>query len=182
MDIKEKTITNTIYHYWLYDLVMVDRGNSYRYLIRDLYNFPFKWTIQNDNNRAFEARGLREQFCNIENVSYNYDYFNEDVSMLELIIALAVRCESIVVDEFDVSASEFFWNILSNLGLDTFYDRVYFTNGGRGEVNNILQKVVDRRYSRSGKGGLFPLKFPKNDQRKVEIWYQMMSWLMENYF
>ena len=32
-----------------------------------------------------------------------------------------------------------------------------------------------------GFGGLFPLKHAKKDQRKVEIWYQLQNWLMENY-
>jgi hypothetical protein len=37
-----------------------------------------------------------------------------------------------------------------------------------------------RLYTTSGYGGLFPLEEPKEDQRKVEIWYQMMAYLGEN--
>ena len=40
---------------------------------------------------------------------------------------------------------------------------------------------VERRYKRSGEGGLFPLKNAAKDQRKVEIWYQLSSYLLENY-
>ena len=46
----------------------------------------------------------------------------------------------------------------------------------------ILNKIIDRGYSRRGVGGLFPLKYSKNDQRKVELWYQMHSYLIENYY
>jgi len=41
--------------------------------------------------------------------------------------------------------------------------------------------VILRRYSKTGKGGLFPLKHPKKDQTEVEIWYQMQQYVMENF-
>lgn len=37
-----------------------------------------------------------------------------------------------------------------------------------------------RQYNSDGIGGLFPLINPKEDQTKVEIWYQMHSWMGEN--
>ena len=33
----------------------------------------------------------------------------------------------------------------------------------------------------NGTGGLFPLKRPRVNQRRVEVWYQMSEYLMENY-
>ena len=41
--------------------------------------------------------------------------------------------------------------------------------------------MLAREYSDNGHGGLFPLKNPKKDQRKVEIWYQMTEYINENY-
>jgi hypothetical protein len=48
-------------------------------------------------------------------------------------------------------------------------------------VNQILTNLVERTYQKNGKGGLFPLKQPAKDQRRVEIWYQMAAYLNENY-
>jgi hypothetical protein len=33
----------------------------------------------------------------------------------------------------------------------------------------------------NGTGGLFPLKMPKVNQRRVEIWYQMSAFIEENF-
>jgi hypothetical protein len=34
---------------------------------------------------------------------------------------------------------------------------------------------------KSGLGGMFPLEDPREDQRAIEIWYQMMAYINENY-
>jgi hypothetical protein len=44
-----------------------------------------------------------------------------------------------------------------------------------------LAVLNKREYFPSGKGGLFPLENPREDQTKVEIWYQMHAYVMENY-
>ena len=49
------------------------------------------------------------------------------------------------------------------------------------KVDYYVDKLLGRDYFRDGFGGLFPLKHAKKDQRKVEIWYQLQNWLMENY-
>jgi hypothetical protein len=150
-----------------------------------LHDRDFFWTVPNDDNRAFEGKELRCKFCEDLNIFYDYNQFSMTTSMLELIIGLAYRCEGIMAgQEYDLEMKEWFWKILSNAGLDSFTDEVYDKNvlGDRCSVDQILDKIIDRTYNRSGKGGLFPLKFAKKDQRKVELWYQMCSYLIENYY
>jgi hypothetical protein len=49
-------------------------------------------------------------------------------------------------------------------------------------LTEILEKVINRTYHSSGKGGLFPLKHAEKDQTEVELWYQMNTYLVENYY
>jgi hypothetical protein len=143
----------------------------------------FRWSVPNDDNRAFEGKNLREKFCDEEGVEYVDEYFDSPVSMLELIIALAYRCESIMADQNDnMSMKDWFWTMLTNAGLDKFTDDAYHKMFGKQVVDEILNRIIDRRYHRNGSGGLFPLRFCKKDQRKIELWYQMSSYLVENYY
>jgi hypothetical protein len=100
--------------------------------------------------------------------------------MLELIIALAYRCEDMTADVVDGNrqVQDWFWDLLSNSGLEGYTDEQY----DERLVDEILNNIIYRRYDRYGRGGLFPLKNPKKDQRKVELWYQMNAYLVEKYF
>jgi hypothetical protein len=105
--------------------------------------------------------------------------------MLELLIGLSYRCESIMADqEYSMPMYEWFWKILSNVGLDQYTDNNFYEEKEKcmEVVNNILDNVINRTYRRNGKGGLFPLRHCKKDQRRVELWYQMSSYLVENYY
>lgn len=179
-----KTATLDEYFEWLCDLVdIVQPHISYNQLGMTLHDKPFYWTVPNDDNRAFEGIGLREKFCEENNIEYVLDYFPEQASMLELLIALAYRCEAIMADMNEsISMVEWFWKMLSHVGLDRFTD---VPNPGVWEdyeVERTLDRIIDRRYMYDGRGGLFPLEHPNKDQRKVELWYQMSSYLLENYY
>jgi len=177
------------YYFWLCDLIKINQPNrSYWLLIKTLHEKMFYWTVPNDDNRVFESKKLRECFCE-EN---NYDWFIynkhhnwciKDVSILELIIALAHRCENFMIDQNDnMSMCDWFWKLLSNISLDKFTDDTYYYLNGSIEIDKILNKINERTYKKDGREGLFPLKKPKKDQRKVEFWYQMCAYLIENYY
>ena len=36
-------------------------------------------------------------------------------------------------------------------------------------------------FGNDGVGGFFPLKYPKRDQKYLEIWYQLEDFVLENY-
>lgn len=181
---RELTLSNP-YYSWLFDWVNMypNRHNRYFLLIKALHEKRFSWFVPNDDNRAFEGKNLRERFCEEKDVDYEEFKFESEASILELILALAFRCDSIMADTVDnVSIGDWFWRLLTNIELDKFTDDDYDCLGGDMAVDRILDRVINRTYHRSGKGGLFPLKLSKKDQRKIELWYQMCQYLVENYY
>jgi hypothetical protein len=83
--------------------------------------------------------------------------------------------------ETDIDPTIWFWELLNNLGLSEYanLDRI---RSSIKEINSILSTLNKREYEEDGYGGLFPLRNPGKDQRKVEIWYQMSAYLLENDF
>ena len=163
-----------VYYSWLCDLIDVDQSHRpYYILTKLLHRKKFYWTVPNDDNRAYEGKNLREKFCEDMDVEYNDDHFDVPCSMLELIIGLAYRCESIMVDQgLDMDMVDWFWKLIDNIGLCKFTDN-YIMASDTEIINKTLDKIIERKYDRNGNGGLFPLKHAKKDQRKVELWYQM---------
>ena len=111
-------------------------------------------------------------------------------TVLEMLIALAIRCESDIMhdDACGDRTRLWFWEMIKNLGLIDYTDDAYmYDKSGSfdSEVNHIIDIFLERRYDKHGRGGAFPLrKYRTNyysDQRKVEIWYQLSAWLIENY-
>jgi hypothetical protein len=67
------------------------------------------------------------------------------------------------------------------LHLDLYnYDDSYDFGEIHCDIQNIFIRLNRREYdSDGGNGGLFPLNEPNEDQRDVEVWYQMMAYLQE---
>lgn len=170
------------YHDWLCGLINTEcLSEDYSLLLTELYKTPFIDKIPNDENRAFEGLILRETFSSDLGIEYIPENFNPECSMLELIIGLAYRCESIGADEENsLNYKEWFWRLIDNAGLTDFDDSSFFRVGD--DATSIIQKIIERRYGRDGHGGFFPLKKASKDQRKVELWYQMSSYLSELYY
>ena len=170
------------YFEWL--TYVVNIGKDHTELARMLHNREFYSIWSNDQNRVEDGKMLRNIFRD-ETLYNNYECLERpNCSVLEMLIALAIRMESILEDpaEGDRTIS-WFWLFLDNLGLSKYtnYNIKYGAGNPVTEINDILDDLIERRYKRSGEGGLFPLKNAKKDQRKVEIWYQLSSYLLENY-
>ena len=183
--IKGETDLKNEYYVWLCVSIKANRDarTTYRELTKDLFNKNFTWFVPNDDNRAFEAKNLREKFCEELNLEFDYDYWDYPASMLELIIALAYRCENLMADTADEKEmSDWFWMLMGNVGLDLYTDRDYDYCSESISVDEILDRIINRKYQRDGRGGLFPMRKDTKDQRKVELWYQMNTYLVENYY
>jgi hypothetical protein len=133
-----------------------------------------------DGNRAEDGIDLRyrfgyEQGYDSQTISTFLD--NRPCSVLEMLIALAIRCEEHIMDDPDIGnrTGQWFWNMIINLGLgfmdDTKFDENY--------VKDVISRFLYRKYKRNGEGGLFTVEHCKNDLRTVEIWYQMCWYLDE---
>lgn len=163
---------------WLISKVNPDNiCAEYTFLLDKLQHTEFYWTNDRDKNRAHDGVSLRHDY--IYETGHGLIPSSESCTILELLIALAIRCDKdILGDPNDVYLASWFWDMIKNLGLfemnDWNYDGVF--------VDYILQRWMNREYSYDGKGGLFPLKRPMQDQRGLEIWLQMHSYLNENYY
>lgn len=144
---------------------------SYFFLLRALHKKEFYSFVPNDDNRAEDGKEFRRRFAN----------FDGPCSILEMMIALSDRVAQEFVDTiYEAPPEKWFWEMIDNLGLATFTDDKFLEGeGGVWPVDNILDGLLERTYDETGKGGLFPLKNPPNDQRKIEIWYQMHKYIIE---
>lgn len=167
-----------LYFRWLYSQVsnvkLRNPSRTYWSLLKLLHMKEFVWFVPNDDNRLEDGRLLRTEFVetnHIQDVDPNWKDLG--CSMLEMLIGLSRR----LWFEDDLPADEWFWHMLENLGLNGFTDR-----GGWDEqdVDEILNVVIWRTYEPDGRGGLFPLMDAHEDQREVELWYQMSEYLLEN--
>lgn len=174
---------NQDYFHWLCEQVMIEQEDrAYWLLAKDLHRMPFYSLVPHDENRAMDGVTLREDYLSEINCPKYVRLDLEECTLLEMLVALARRMNYETEDahrEVDHTA-KWFWEMMDNLGLSEFDDDNYVRDGeGLLQVDDILERLVERGYSRNGEGGLFPLRRPDCDQRKAEIWYQMNAYLME---
>ena len=164
------------YFEWLYDLVSKDRNIAYRRLLTYLSNTPFIYSLQKDENRAKDGLDLRLRFGfeigELEDVT---SYIKEPCSVLEMMVALAIRCEESIMDDPDIGdrTSQWFWNMIVNLGLGSMSDDRFDSDF----VNYVIDRFLNREYEPDGRGGLFTIRNCEYDLRTVEIWHQLCWYL-----
>lgn len=162
---------------WLYGQVKnvkTRKGpRTYWNLLRQLFETEFIWFVPNDDNRATDGRELRLEYLGASAEDFDYpDWLEMGCSFLELLIGLSRR----LAFEAGNDGPSWFWHLIDNLGLLGFNDA---SNFNPEEVENIVNTVIWRTYDDHGKGGLFPLQHTDNDQRQVEIWYQLSEYLLQ---
>ena len=166
------------YFDWMCDLVCCDRfadGISYRKLLAFLHNTEFTYLIERDADRAGDGIGLRYRFSvDIGEPTY-YEHIDGPCSVLEMMIALGLRCEENIMDDPDIGdrTAQWFWEMVSNLGLGSMTDDRF----NRRVAFMIINRFLLREYDPDGKGGLFYLRNCDCDLREVEIWHQLCWYL-----
>lgn len=165
-----------VYFHWLYyKVASVDVPTpslTYWNLIRELHSYEFVWLLPGDDNRAEDGLDIRKEFLRQPNIDEDPYWTNFGCSILEMLIALSRRMEF----ETDIASRTWFWTFLTNLGINKLNDACTITSR---RVAAVLDRFVWRTYRRDGHGGIFPLRDPEHDQRKVEIWYQMCEYLVD---
>ncbi len=166
------------YFEWLWNFTKCRGHSQNRKIITLLHNIEFRYSIPMDANREEDGIDLRYRFITEVGIPKNYQevygYLDGPCSVLEMMIALAIRCEESIMDDPDIGdrTSEWFWLMMKNLGLDYMSDRKF----DRDIAEEKISIFLDRRYKRNGEGGLFVVN-GRRDLRKVEIWYQMCWYL-----
>lgn len=192
------------YFEWLCDLVNVYREDdvigstdgfmpTYWLLLERLWETEFTWFVPNDDNRIADGLVLRELYFNIADLSSSAFTRGATCSVLEMLIALAQRMgDMLAMPGEDINIISPFFEMLDNLNLLGFHDELYLGKNqdlakqslyerDMKKVDKILETLINRTYSKNGKGGLFPLRHTHLDQRTQEIWYQMNEYVLENY-
>lgn len=173
------------YFDWLLHFVCDSRYlkyTSYQKLMHHLHEVTYEYTISLDGDRAEDGVDLRYRFA------YEKGYGgpmiatyldNHPCSMLEMMIALAIRCEEHIMEDPDEGdrTGLWFWNMIVSLGLGGMTDSQYNPE----QVDRVLERFFQRKYKRNGEGSLFTVEHTYRDMRDLTIWYQMCSYLNESY-
>ena len=157
------------------------KSKNYIYLLQYLHNVEFYSLVPNDDNRSSDGEQLRDRYLSEE---YNGDNTvpTRPCSMLEMLIGLSFRLEfELLGGRYEKPASHWFWVLLDNLDILWATDEMMKSATNVRKVMLAVESFLNRRYDTDGNGGLFPLTSPEKDQRRVEIWYQMSAWIIENY-
>ena len=170
------TINKDSYFKWLLNYIDKPDIDNFHTLLCRLFNTDFVCIIPRDGNRANDGLDLRYSY---------YKETGEDITddrnctILEMMIALSDRCEIEFMSssEFDNRTSQWFWEMIDNLGLSSMNDFNY----DERYVELVLDRFLLRQYSPNGEGGLFVIPNAKEDLTKVEIWYQL-NWYINNKF
>lgn len=175
-----------LYLEWLYRQVAPVRlknpARTYWSLLKQMHTTQFIWLVPNDDNRIEDGRNLRYEFIRETNCTdedlVDPEWLSLECSVLEMMIALSRRLSF----EVEREPRDWFWELMKNLEINKHNDALYLENPSVAEeVFQILSALIWRIYREDGYGGLFPLRDAKQDQRDVEIWYQMSSYLLERY-
>lgn len=159
-------------------------GRSYTRLMEYLYSRDFYSVYANDMNRIQDGVEIRFRFIeSFTGAHYTYrdvyKYLTHECNMLEMMAALAEKCEDHIMGDPEVGdrSGEWFWGMIVNSHLDRMSDDCFDISEVERKVNNI----IDRNYAKNGDGGLFSVRNPDIDMRYAELWYQINWYLGELY-
>lgn len=169
------------YFMWMCQLVNANRhprSRSYKLLLRALNETEFVYDDILDGNRAEDGIDLRYRFAYAKNYDQRMvaSYLDDrSCSILEMMIALAMRCEEHIMSNPEIGdrLSQWFWDMVESLGLTDMYDR----NFNQDWVDFVLERFLTKGYDTDGHGGLFQVPGYKGDIRTLDIWYQMCAYL-----
>lgn len=165
------------YFNWMCSL-LGDKKVQYHKLLNYLFCVDFNYTNCMDENREEDGIDLRYRFGYEKGfkqpiVSTHLD--NKPCSILEMMVALSLRCEENIMDNPDLGNRTdcWFWCMIDSLGLkkmtNGLFDNTY--------VDDVIARFMRKKYKRNGEGGLFTINHSRFDMRTAEIWIQMCEYL-----
>lgn len=157
------------------------QANNYWRLFSILHNIPFSYSIEMDENREYDGRDLRKRFpiprkCEKRGLEA---FQSHPTSVMEVLVGIAVRLErEYIGDPADVHPELFFMDMIENLGLITCHGFYYPVS----IVTKKIDRWLSRGFEKNGFGSPFPVKHDSRDQRNLEMWDQINSYVAENYY
>lgn len=169
------------YFEWLTSRVCTPDKVVYSRLLSQLYDIDFRYTHALDANRESDGMDLRLIFADEESVPHpvmEAIMSQKQCSVLEMMIALAIRCQNEYTGndyENEVGKAPYlFWSMIQSMGLEYNVDDGY----SEEDTKFFVWRMLDRRYLKNGRGGLFTVPDINKDMTKEDIWYQML-WYVE---
>ena len=172
------------YFSYLRDLVENEQHKHYMILLSLLHKKQFYSIVKYDENRAEDARLVAEKFVDQltfgDGVDIGMDWLLQHgaPSFLEVVVGVAERLTALRYDgdnddrnTMDIRPA--FWELLGNLRLTDYTNGKFESAGIQNTIDEIVDECLSRTYEKNGRGGLFPLRHPPADMRKIEIAYQM---------
>lgn len=165
-----------LYFDWMTSLAMPNSKVRQKYtnLLSALNNMVFYFTIPLDVNRKVDGLRLRHKF-GLERQIPNDIIFealdNTECSMLEMMVALALRGEETIMYDPEIGdrLDKWFFEMIKSLELNTMTN----DNFNQAIVEQKIDILLSRKYAPNGRGGLFTINDSRYDMRNTEIWYQM---------
>jgi len=159
------------YYEWLTAQIDIPNEHTYNELFEIMHNVEFVWTVSGDDSRVADGTYLRQEFTQSQVPNLNLGA----ATFLEVLVGLSRRVA--FISGSDDRSKEWAWALLKNLRLYKYSDPM--SPERRSNAYDKIQTVIWRTYREDGLGGFFPLQNPEEDQRQVEIWYQMNAYVNE---
>lgn len=174
---------NNEYFDWLVEIVCKNRFSkqiSYKRLLMQLHSISFKGVglFKRDRNRVQDGINLRYRFADelyTMHSRFVLNYLSGPCSVLEMMVALAMKCEETIMDnpEYGDRTGQWFWQMISSMGLSHMTDDIY----NKEAVDFAVNRMLNREYAPNGEGGLFTIRGFDGDLREVDIWTQLCWYL-----
>ena len=169
---------NNEYFNWMCELIDAHRFSnrvSYDKLLSHLHGVEFTWSNPRDYNRADDGIQLRRRYALYSGDITLQRYLNGPCSVLEMMVALAIRCEESIMDDSSLGnrTGQWFWGMIHNLELTPMNDPKFDVE----YVDYVIARFLNREYEPDGEGGLFTVRNCDCDMRTVEIWCQLSYYL-----
>lgn len=161
---------------------------GYLSLCSILQETEFLPILEMDENRCYDCRNLRRDYAEETGEPEYGDIldglYGENGTMMELMTVLAERMEFELADsEYEASTRKWFLEMMENCGLISVQNQDFEDDedGVSDMVRDILDTVIFRKFGWDGENGLFPLRYPRGDQRYNELITQLNNYIEENY-
>lgn len=170
------------YFEWITNIVCGKRFSgkmTYKKLLSCLHMITFRCEMRSDENRAEDGVDLRWRFAVDTGRENQNDWIRDCLegpcSVLEMMVALAIRIEETIMDNPALGdrTGQWFWGMITTMGLGAMNDN----NFDKKSAGNIVNTFLDRQYGSDGDGGLFRIRGVDVDLTKVDIWTQLCWYL-----
>ena len=149
---------------------------EYSRMLEFLLQYEFKPILNDDRNRAADGIWFRVLYFQNAGIDMPEEAIRAaPCSVLEMMVALAVRMDYIAGDPGMDQTAKWFWMMIDNLDLTVATDE----NFNKDYIISCIDRWLCRLLEPNGVGGAFPLRNPMSDQRYTSIWTQMNEYILE---